>query len=117
MSRTYRRRGERHEYRWVLRDRSDATPWWAHALLDSRSKEGRRAIARFHSELKSPCVAAHRTGSAGSSSDASAMQIPGNFFAGLSIPAGTRSCNQGIAKAQNGHGGEAPPRPRCCCVA
>ena len=29
MSRTYRRRGERHEYRWVPRDRSDAMPWWA----------------------------------------------------------------------------------------
>lgn len=52
MSRTYRRRGERREYRWVLRDRSDATPWWAHALLDSRSKEGRRAIARFHSDAE-----------------------------------------------------------------
>ena len=52
MSRTYRRRGERHEYRWVLRDRSDATPWWAHALLDPHSKEGRRAIARFHSDAE-----------------------------------------------------------------
>jgi hypothetical protein len=52
MSRTYRRRGERHEYRWVLRDRSDATPWWAHALLDARSDAGRRAIARFHSDAE-----------------------------------------------------------------
>jgi len=52
MSRTYRRRGQTHEYRWVLRDRSDATPWWAHALLDSDSKEGRRAIARFHSDAE-----------------------------------------------------------------
>ncbi len=51
MSRTYRRRGERHEYRWVLRDRSDDTPW-AHALLDSDSKEGGRAIARFHSDAE-----------------------------------------------------------------
>lgn len=50
MSRTYRRRGERHEYRRVLHDRTDATPWWAHALLDSHSKEGQRAIARFHSD-------------------------------------------------------------------
>ena len=40
MSRTYRRRGQTHEYRWVLRDRSDATPWWAHALLDRHSREG-----------------------------------------------------------------------------
>jgi len=52
MSRTYRRRGERHEYRWVLRDRSGDTPWWARALLDSNSKEGRRAIARFHSDAE-----------------------------------------------------------------
>ena len=52
MSRTYRRRGERHEYRWVLRDRSDAAPWWAHELLDRHSKEGRRAIARFHSDAE-----------------------------------------------------------------
>ena len=50
MSRTYRRRGQTHEYRWILRDPSDATPSWAHELLDSNSKEGRRAIARFHSE-------------------------------------------------------------------
>lgn len=52
MSRTYRRRGQTHEYRWVLRDRSDATPWWAHALLDLHSKEGRHAIARFHSDAE-----------------------------------------------------------------
>jgi hypothetical protein len=52
MSRTYRRRGQTHEYRWVLRDWSDATPWWAHALLDLHSKEGRHAIARFHSDAE-----------------------------------------------------------------
>jgi len=52
MSRTYRRRGQTHEYRWVLRDRSDATPWWANALLDPHSREGRRAIARFHSDAE-----------------------------------------------------------------
>lgn len=52
MSRTYRRRGQYHEYHWVPYDWSDATPWWAHALLDPRSKEGRRAIARFHSDAE-----------------------------------------------------------------
>jgi len=52
MSRTYRRRGQTHEYRWVLRDRSDATPRWAHALLDRHSREGRRAIARLHSDAE-----------------------------------------------------------------
>jgi len=36
----------------VLRDRSGDTPWWARALLDSDSKEGRRAIARFHSDAE-----------------------------------------------------------------
>lgn len=54
MSRTYRRRGERHEYRWVLRD-------WAfdvesghltHFLIDRYSPTGRRAIARFHSDAE-----------------------------------------------------------------
>ena len=38
MSRTYRRRGERQEYRWVLRGRRDAAPWWAHALPDRRPR-------------------------------------------------------------------------------
>ncbi len=52
MSRTYRRRGQTHEYRWVLRDRSGATPWWAYALLDRHSREGHRAIARFHSDTE-----------------------------------------------------------------
>jgi len=53
MSRTYRRRGQRHEYRWVLRD------WkWSNFVLvpvpiDARSKEGRCAIARFHSDAES----------------------------------------------------------------
>jgi hypothetical protein len=38
MSRTYRRRGQRHDCALV--------PF----LVDARSKEGRRAIARFHSD-------------------------------------------------------------------
>lgn len=50
MSRTYRRRGERHDYDWVLRDSR-----WINGVLtpfriDPRSREGRRAIARFHSD-------------------------------------------------------------------
>jgi len=54
MSRTYRRRGERHEYRWVLRDwifdpaSYRITPY----LIDPHSPEGRRAIARFHSDAE-----------------------------------------------------------------
>ena len=48
MSRTYRRRGQRQEYYWVLFDRQLRTPFGA--LLDPRSREGRRAIARFHSD-------------------------------------------------------------------
>lgn len=50
MSRTYRRRGQRHDYDWVLRDYR----WINGALvtfwIDGRSKGGRRAIARFHSD-------------------------------------------------------------------
>jgi hypothetical protein len=52
MSRTYRHRGQRHEYHWVLRE----WKWWnsvlVSVLLDARSKEGRRAIARFHSDAE-----------------------------------------------------------------
>jgi hypothetical protein len=48
MSRTYRRRGQRYEYRWVLRDRKWNNLVVVPALIDARSKEGRRAIARFH---------------------------------------------------------------------
>ena len=48
MSRTYRRRRHRYEYSWVLFDRQVGTP--VGALLDLRSPEGRRAIARFHSD-------------------------------------------------------------------
>jgi len=50
MSRTYRRRGQRHEYVWVLR----YSRWVGGALvpflIEASSKEGRRAIARFHSD-------------------------------------------------------------------
>ena len=46
MSRTYRRRGERHDYDWVLRDYRWADGTLVPFLIDPRSKEGRRAIAR-----------------------------------------------------------------------
>ena len=49
MSRTYRRRRHRYEYRWVLRDWTDV-PFVAPLRIDPRSPEGRRAIARFHSD-------------------------------------------------------------------
>ena len=48
MSRTCRRRGQRHEYCWLLFDRRAGAP--IGAMLDPRSREGRRAIARFHSD-------------------------------------------------------------------
>lgn len=50
MSRTYRRRGQRHEYVWVLRDYRWVDGALIPFLIDSHSKEGRRAIARFHSD-------------------------------------------------------------------
>ena len=49
MSRTYRRRRHRYEYSWVLRDWADG-PFVAPLSIDPRSPEGRRAIARFHSD-------------------------------------------------------------------
>jgi hypothetical protein len=51
MSRTYRRRGERHEYSWVLRDWECVAPG-ARTQLDRHSKAGRRALARFHSDAE-----------------------------------------------------------------
>lgn len=53
MSRTYRRRSQRHEYRWVLRDWEWRDFVLVPVLVDARSKEGRRAIARFHSDAES----------------------------------------------------------------
>ncbi len=50
MSRTYRRRGQRHDYDWVLRDSGWVDGVLVSFLIDARSKEGRRAIARFHSD-------------------------------------------------------------------
>ena len=50
MSRTYRRRGERHDYDWVLRDSCWANGTLVTFVIDPRSKEGRCAIARFHSD-------------------------------------------------------------------
>lgn len=50
MSRTYRRRRHRYEYCWVLRDWNTASLFCTPAILDRRSKEGRLAIARFHSD-------------------------------------------------------------------
>ena len=54
MSRTYRRRGERHEYRRVPRDSffDPETRRFAHFLIGRHSREGRRAIARFHSDAE-----------------------------------------------------------------
>jgi len=52
MSRTYRRRRHRYEYRWVLRDWDAPAPLRSPVLLDRHSPEGRRAIARFHSDAE-----------------------------------------------------------------
>lgn len=50
MSRTYRRRGQRQEYVWVLRDYRWDGRALVPLLIEASSKEGRRAIARFHSD-------------------------------------------------------------------
>jgi len=52
MSRTYRRRGERQEYRWVLREWTFEAGHLRAIMLDRDSAEGRRAIARFHSDAQ-----------------------------------------------------------------
>ena len=50
MSRTYRRRGECHEYRWVLSDFVFELGCLMRVAIDRDSPEGRRAIACFHSD-------------------------------------------------------------------
>ena len=52
MSRTYRRRGERQEYRWVLHEWTFEAGHLQCIMLDRNSTEGRRAIARFHSDAQ-----------------------------------------------------------------
>ena len=52
MSRTYRRRRERHEYSWVLREWTFELGFVQPIELDRNSPEGRRAIARFHSDAQ-----------------------------------------------------------------
>ena len=52
MSRTYRRKGERHEYRWVLREWTFESGYLQRITLDRHSPEGRRTIARFHSDAQ-----------------------------------------------------------------
>jgi hypothetical protein len=52
MSRTYRRRGERQEYRWVLREWTFESGVTKRIMLDRNSDEGRRALARFHSDAQ-----------------------------------------------------------------
>jgi hypothetical protein len=52
MSRTYRRRGERQEYRWVLREWTFESGAFERTMLDRNSPAGRRAIARFHSDAQ-----------------------------------------------------------------
>jgi hypothetical protein len=50
MSRTFRRWGTRHEYRWVLHDWESGLPHDRWSRIDPRSQAGRKAIARFHSD-------------------------------------------------------------------
>ena len=50
MARTFRRRRERHEYRWVLRDWRIDLLRRSWVKLDPHSNAGRKAIALFHSD-------------------------------------------------------------------
>lgn len=50
MSRTYRRKTMRHEYHQVLRDYSYGIHLLAYVPVDRHTKEGRRTLARFHSD-------------------------------------------------------------------
>jgi hypothetical protein len=50
MARTFRRRQQRHEYRWVLRRFEPGVPYPGWISIDARTAAGRRAIALFHSD-------------------------------------------------------------------
>ena len=50
MARTLRRKRERHEYSWVLRDRTFGLARGTAARLDPNSRDGRKVIALFHSD-------------------------------------------------------------------
>jgi hypothetical protein len=50
MSRTFRRKRERHEYYWVLHDWEAKLPYGHWVQLDPKSRKGRKAIAHFHSD-------------------------------------------------------------------
>lgn len=50
MSRTFRRRRHCYEYRWVLRVGDSVIPYSARTPLDRNSAEGRRELARYHSD-------------------------------------------------------------------
>jgi hypothetical protein len=52
MSRTYRRRGARHEYRWALREMVFEAGRLVEFHVDRDAPQGRRAIARFHSDAE-----------------------------------------------------------------
>jgi len=50
MSRTFRRRRHRYDYRSALLDFDAPGPLWSRKLIERNSSEGRRGIARFHSD-------------------------------------------------------------------
>ena len=50
MAHTFRRKRERHEYYWVLHDWEFRVSRGHWVQLDPRSKAGRKALARFHSD-------------------------------------------------------------------
>jgi len=50
MSRTYRRRAQRHDYDRVLRDYDWVNGVLTQLRIDAWSKKGRHALARFHSD-------------------------------------------------------------------
>ena len=50
MSRTFRRKHERHEYYWVWHDWDSRTPYGYRVRIDPQSEKGRKALAGFHSD-------------------------------------------------------------------
>jgi hypothetical protein len=51
MSRTYRRRNARYNLNWVLRDYRWTNSFMQRFVLDSKSREGKKALARYFSDV------------------------------------------------------------------
>jgi hypothetical protein len=106
MARTFRRRRERHEYRWVLRTFESRLlhPNWV--KIDPRSKLGRKAIALFHSDKIVTMGPPRLAGFARCPTTAFVLPTIGYFGVGSPIPRSTPYFAPGTSTTRIGPGGD-----------